>query len=115
MVDKQHSSVFTSSTTSSDPIPKEDKVLEKETTSVIRDVLNDLKINLKLQKLQVKKDVRNMGAANKQEILKNTQERLQSILTDAKEQIRTRIEKIQKEEAVVVPIEEETEKEQDNK
>ncbi|MBK5471453.1 hypothetical protein JFU54_13070 [Bacillus sp. TH19] len=115
-MDKQHSSVFTSSTTSSDPIPKEDKVLEKETTSVIRDVLNDLKINLKLQKLQVKKDVRNMGAANKQEILKNTQERLQSILADAKEQIRTRIEKIQnEEEAVVVPIEEETEKEQDNK
>ncbi|MGE6343741.1 hypothetical protein ACQKDW_01400 [Bacillus mycoides] len=115
-MDKQHSSVFTSSTTSSEPIPKEDKVLEKEITSVIRDVLNDLKINLKSQKLQVKKDVRNAGAANKQEILKNTQERLQSILTDTKEQIRTRIEKIQnEEEAVIVPIEEETEKEQDNK
>ncbi|MFE9078662.1 hypothetical protein [Bacillus mobilis] len=115
-MDKQHSSTFTSSTTSSEPIQKEDKILEKEITSVIRDVLNELKINLKLQKPQVKKDVRNMGAANKQEILKNTQERLQSILTNAQEQIRTGIEKIQnEEEAVVVPIEEKTEKEQENK
>lgn len=115
IVDTQHSSVFTSSTNSSNPIPKEDKVLEREITTVIRDVLSDLKINLKLQKAQVKKNIRDMGIANKQEILNHTHERLQNILTEAKEQIRVSIEKMEsKEESVVVPIEEDTENKQVN-
>ncbi|MGA4464158.1 hypothetical protein ACPA2L_15855 [Bacillus bombysepticus] len=114
-MDTQHSSVFTSNTTSSNSIPKEDKVLEREITTVIRDVLSDLKTNFKLQKAQVKKNVRDMGIANKQEILNHTHERLQNILTDAKEQIRVSIEKMgSKEESVVVPIEEDTENKQVN-
>ncbi|WP_324648342.1 MULTISPECIES: hypothetical protein [Bacillaceae] len=118
MMDTQHSSVFTSSTNSSDSIPKEDKVLEREIITIIRDVLSDLKTNFKLQKVQVKKNVRDMGIANKQEILKYTHERLQSILTDAKQQIQVSMDKIgttgNKEESVVVPIEEEKEKNQEN-
>ncbi|MGG0281588.1 hypothetical protein ABEY37_17975 [Bacillus pacificus] len=114
-MDTQHSSVFTSNTNSSNPIPKEDKILEREITTVIRDVLSDLKINLKLQKAQVKKNIRDMGIANKQEILNHTHKHLQNILTEAKEQIRISIEKMEsKEESVVVPIQEDTENKQGN-
>ena len=117
-MDTQHSSVFTSSTNSSDSIPKEDKALERELTTIIREVLSDLKTNFKLQKVQVKKNVREMGIANKQEILKYTHERLESILTDAKQQIQVSMDKLKtmenKEESVVVPIEEEQENNQEN-
>lgn len=118
IMDTQQSNVFTSSTNSSDSIPKEDKALEREITTIIRNVLSDLKTNFKLQKVQVKKNVRDMGIANKQEILKYTHERLQNILTDAKQQIQLSMDKIgtteNKEESVVVPIEEEKEKNQEN-
>lgn len=51
-----------------------------------------------------------MGIANKK-----THERLQRILTDAKGQIRLSMEKIEsKEESVVIPIEEDTDKKQEN-
>ncbi|WOA55330.1 hypothetical protein [Bacillus mycoides] len=117
-MDTQHSNVFTSSTNSSDSIPKEDKALERELTTMIREVLSDLKTNFKLQKVQVKKNVREMGIANKQEILKYTHERLESILTDAKQQIQVSMDKLKtmenKEESVVVPIEEEQEYNQEN-
>lgn len=108
----QHSSVFTSSTNpSSDPRSKEAKKLEKEISTLIKDVLGDLKMSLKLQKSQMKRNIRNMDIANKQEILQQTEEGLQAILMDIKDQIRMDIEQMEKkEDAISVSIEADAEK-----
>ncbi|MCP1125938.1 hypothetical protein NKR74_21955 [Bacillus sp. 3103sda1] len=108
----QHSSVFTSSTNPpSNPLSKEAKKLEKEISTLIKDVLGDLKMSLKLQKSQMKRNIRNMDIANKQEILQQTEEGLQAILMDIKDQIRMDIEQMEKkEDAISVSIEADAEK-----
>ncbi|MGM1361109.1 DNA strand exchange inhibitor protein [Bacillus cereus group sp. BceL297] len=115
-MEKDQANVYTShvtNTTSESSLPKKDKQFELEITNLIRAVLNDVKIKFKMQKVQVKQDVREKGISKKQEILQQTENRLQTILSQAKETIQQGIQRIQiqpeKEDAVVVEIAESNE------
>lgn len=115
-MEKDQANVYTShvtNTTSESSLPKKDKQFELEITQLIRNVVNDVKLQFKMQKVQVKQDVREKGIEKKQEILQQTENRLQTILSQAKETIAQGIQHIQtqpeKEDAVVVEIAESNE------
>ncbi|GAB6455471.1 hypothetical protein bcgnr5378_66850 [Bacillus cereus] len=115
-MEKDQANVYTShvtNTNSTSSLPKKDKQFEQELTQLIRSVLNDVKVQFKMQKVQVKQDVREQGIEKKQGILQQTENRLQTILSQAKETIEQGIQRIQtqpeKEDAVVVEIAESNE------